>query len=52
MGFVVGKVAMGQVSFSQYFRFPTVGTLPLVLRTRSFIYHRRQVTRAVNNVFQ
>ena len=48
-GFVVNKVAWGQ-DFVQRYRLSPVSTIPPLLHTHQFIYHRRYVTLATDSV--
>ena len=50
MGFVVDKVALGQV-LSKYFRIP-ISVIPPMFHTHSFLYHRHHIVLAVDSIIQ
>ena len=50
VGYVVGKVALGQISI-QVLQLARASILPRALHTHSFIDHRRAITLAVDGVF-
>jgi len=51
MGFVVDKVALGQIFLRLLLFFPVI-IIPSLLHVRSFIYHRRRTLLTFYSVFK